>query len=31
VLLTWRDAGGSPAQDRRAALAQLEQIFLVGA
>jgi CheY-like chemotaxis protein len=31
VLLTWRDAGGSPAPDRRAALAQLEQIFLVGA
>jgi CheY-like chemotaxis protein len=31
VLLRWRDAGGSPAPDRRAALAQLEQIFLVGA
>jgi CheY-like chemotaxis protein len=31
TLLYWRDAGGSPAPDRRAALAELEQIFLVGA
>ncbi len=31
TLLSWRDAGGSPAPDRRAALAELEQIFLVGA
>jgi len=31
TLLAWRDAGGSPAPDRRAALAALEQIFLVGA
>jgi CheY-like chemotaxis protein len=31
TLLAWRDAGGSPAPDRRAALAELEQIFLVGA
>jgi CheY-like chemotaxis protein len=31
ALLNWRDAGGSPAPDRRAALAELEQIFLVGA
>jgi CheY-like chemotaxis protein len=31
TLLSWRDAGGSPVPDRRAALAELEQIFLVGA
>jgi CheY-like chemotaxis protein len=31
TLLSWREAGGSPAPDRRAALAELEQIFLVGA
>jgi putative two-component system response regulator len=31
ALLRWRDAGGSPAPDRRAALAELEHIFLVGA
>ena len=31
VLLRWREAGGSPAPERRAALAELEQIFLVGA
>ena len=31
TLLSWRDAGGSPTTDRRAALAELEQIFLVGA
>jgi CheY-like chemotaxis protein len=31
ILLAWRDSGGSPAPDRRAALAELEQIFLVGA
>jgi CheY-like chemotaxis protein len=31
ILLAWREAGGSPAPDRRAALAELEQIFLVGA
>jgi CheY-like chemotaxis protein len=31
ALLDWRDAGGSPAPDRRSALAELEQIFLVGA
>jgi CheY-like chemotaxis protein len=31
TLLSWRDAGGSPTPDRRAALAELEQIFLVGA
>ena len=27
----WRNAGGSPTPDRRAALAELEHIFLVGA
>jgi DNA-binding response OmpR family regulator len=31
VLLRWRAAGGSPIADRRAALALLEHIFLVGA
>ena len=31
TLLSWREAGGSPTTDRRAALAELEQIFLVGA
>jgi DNA-binding response OmpR family regulator len=31
VLLGWRAAGGSPIADRRAALALLEHIFLVGA
>jgi CheY-like chemotaxis protein len=31
TLLSWRDAGGSPTPHRRAALAELEQIFLVGA
>lgn len=31
VLLRWREAGGSPTPERRAALAELEQIFLVGA
>jgi CheY-like chemotaxis protein len=30
-LLSWRASGGSPAADRRVALAELEQIFLVGA
>jgi CheY-like chemotaxis protein len=31
VLKGWRDTGGSPVADRRAALAELEHIFLVGA
>lgn len=31
TLLSWRDGGGSPAAERRASLAELEQIFLVGA
>jgi CheY-like chemotaxis protein len=31
VMLRWRDAGGSPHAERQAALAELEQIFLVGA
>jgi hypothetical protein len=31
ALLRWRDAGGSPAPERQAALAELEHIFLVGA
>ncbi|MHB8489343.1 MAG: response regulator [Candidatus Dormibacteria bacterium] len=31
ALLCWRDAGGSRAVDRQAALAELEHIFLVGA
>jgi DNA-binding response OmpR family regulator len=31
VLQRWRDAGGSPVAERRAALAELEHIFLVGA
>lgn len=31
ALLRWRDAGGSPADERRASLAELEHIFLVGA
>src|ERR1700681_3566679 len=31
ALLRWRDAGGSSAGERRAALAELEHIFLVGA
>jgi DNA-binding response OmpR family regulator len=31
ALLRWRDAGGSPTGERRAALAELEHIFLVGA
>jgi CheY-like chemotaxis protein len=31
TLLSWRAAGGSPAAERRASLAELEQIFLVGA
>ena len=30
-LLRWRDAGGSPQSQRRAVLAELEHIFLVGA
>jgi CheY-like chemotaxis protein len=30
-LLRWREAGGSPTSQRRAALAELEHIFLVGA
>ena len=30
-LLRWREAGGSPPSQRRAALAELEHIFLVGA
>ena len=30
-LLRWRAAGGSPPAERRAALAELEHIFLVGA
>jgi DNA-binding response OmpR family regulator len=29
-LLRWREAGGSPPSQRRAALAELEHIFLVG-
>lgn len=31
ALLRWREAGGSPVAMRRAALADLEQVFLVGA
>jgi CheY-like chemotaxis protein len=31
VMLRWRDAGGSPVAERKAALAELEHIFLVGA
>ena len=30
-LLRWREAGGSPTSQRRAALSELEHIFLVGA
>jgi CheY-like chemotaxis protein len=30
-LLQWRENGGSPIAERQAALAELEQIFLVGA
>lgn len=29
-LLHWRDAGGSPAEDRRTSLHRVEQVFLVG-
>ena len=29
-LMRWRDQGGSPAAERRAALDRLEQVFLVG-
>ena len=31
LLVLWRNAGGSPAAERVAALAELEQLFLVGA
>jgi len=31
VLKGWREHRGSPVADRRAALAELEHIFLVGA
>jgi CheY-like chemotaxis protein len=31
ALLSWRASGGSPVAERQAALAELEQIFLVGA
>lgn len=31
TLLRWRETGGSPVAERRSALAELEQIFLVGA
>jgi two-component system cell cycle response regulator CpdR len=31
ALLQWRDAGGSPAPERLAALSSLEHLFLVGA